>query len=140
MKKLIVLTLFVLIFLISCGKSEIKQVTDDSKTATEVFAQIGAIKDAYVKKDMKDIEGRTTRDGYRTIMGAMKNFDSVELTFNPAFVEIDGDTVNVNVSWKGAWKKDGKTIDERGMAVFILKGRPLKVHNILRANPFRYPE
>jgi len=140
MKKLIVLTLIVLISLISCGKSEVKQVTDDSKTATESFALIGAIKDAYVKKDMKDIEGRTTRDGYRTIIGAMKNFESVELTLNPSFVEIDGDTVNVNVSWKGIWKKDGKAIDERGIAVFVLKEKPLKVHNILRANPFRYPE
>ena len=139
MKKLI-LSFLVLFFLVSCGKSEVKQVTEDSKTAKEAFALIGAIKDAYVKRDMKSIEGLTTRDGYRTVLGAMKSFDSAELTFNPAFVEIDGDTVNVNVSWKGVWKKDRRTIDERGMAIFILKERPLKVHNILRANPFRYPE
>ena len=139
MKKLI-LSFLVLFFLVSCGKSEVKQVTEDSKTAKEAFALIGAIKDAYVKRDMKSIEGLTTRDGYRTVLGAMKNFDSAELTFNPAFVEIDGETVNVNISWKGVWKKDRRTIDERGMAIFILKERPLKVHNILRANPFRYPE
>ena len=139
MKKL-VLSFLVLIFLFSCGKSEVKQVTEDSKTAKEAFVLIGAIKDAYVKRDMKAIEGLTTRDGYRTVLGAMKSFDSAELAFNPIFVEIDGETVNVNVSWKGAWKKDGKTIDERGMAIFVLKERPLKVQNILRANPFRYPE
>ena len=140
MKKLIILSLFVLIFLISCSKTEVKQVTEDSKTATEAFLIINNMKDAYVKRDMKDIESCTTRDGYRTILGAIKNFDSVDITFNPAFVEIDGDAVNVNVSWKGTWKKDGKIIDERGIAIFVLKGRPLKVHNILRANPFRYPE
>jgi len=139
MKKLI-LSFLVLFFLVSCGKSEVKQVTEDSKTAKEAFALIGAIKDAYVKRDMKSIEGLTTRDGYRTVLGAMKSFDSAELTFNPAFVEIDGDTVNVNVSWKGVWKKDRKITDERGMAIFILREKPLKVHNILRANPFRYPE
>ena len=139
MKKL-VLSFLVLVFLVSCGKSEVKQVTEDSKTAKEAFTLINAIKDAYVKRDLKSIEGLTTRDGYRTVLGAMKNFDSAELTFNPAFVEIDGETVNVNISWKGVWKKDRRTIDERGMAIFILKERPLKVHNILRANPFRYPE
>ena len=139
MKKLI-LSFLVLFFLVSCGKSEVKQVTEDSKTAKEAFALIGAIKDAYVKRVMKSIEGLTTRDGYRTVLGAMKSFDSAELTFNPAFVEIDGDTVNVNVSWKGVWKKDRKITDERGMAIFILREKPLKVHNILRANPFRYPE
>ena len=139
MKKL-VLSFLVLVFLVSCGKSEVKQVTEDSKTAKEAFTLINAIKDAYVKRDLKSIEGLTTRDGYRTVLGAMKNFDSAELTFNPAFVEIDGEMVNVNISWKGVWKKDRRTIDERGMAIFILKERPLKVHNILRANPFRYPE
>jgi hypothetical protein len=129
-----------ILFAASCGKKEVKKVSEDSKMATEAFAIVETLKEAYVKKDYGTIEKNTTKEGFRAIKTAMKSFDAAELTFNPVLMEINDEVVRLNVSWKGIWQEKGKTTEERGMAVFVLKGRPLKVDNILRANPFRYPE
>ncbi len=134
----VVLVMAVLV--VSCGKKEIKRVSEDSKTATETFAIADEIKDAYLKRDLFDIEKNTTRDGFKQIASVIKSFDSAQLTFSPVLVEIDGGNVSLYVSWKGAWVKDAKTTEDRGMAVFIFKGVPLKVDAILRGNPFKYPE
>jgi len=142
MKRLFWVSLVVMaLVVISCGKAAVKKVSEDSKTATGSFALIESIKEAYCKKDVSGIENYTTVDGFRAISRVVKPFDSAELSFTPVLVEIDDDgNVNVNVSWKGTWKKGEKTSEERGMAVFVLKGMPLKVDAVLRANPFKYPE
>lgn len=140
MKKILIVMLMMLAFVASCGKGEIKKVSEDSIIATDAFAVAEEIRGAYIKRDIQSIEKNTTKDGFRIISSAMKSFDSVDLTFSPVWVEIDGDIVNLNISWKGTWQKAGKTFEERGMAVFVLRGRPLKVDNILRSNPLRYPE
>lgn len=139
MKRLLIAAIIMAVFIAACGKKEVKKVSEDSKTAIEAFALAETVRAAYVNRDLSAIEKNSTREGARAIIGGMKAFDSVDLTFNPAWVEIDGDTVHLNVSWKGIWKRGGKTTEERGMAVFVLKGSPLKTDNILRANPFRYP-
>ncbi len=139
--KLILLIFCVLLFFInSCGKKEIKTVSEDSRIAIEAIGIIEKIKGAYLKNDISTIEANTTKDGFRSIRSVLKGFDSADLSFQPAWVEIQKDVVYVNISWKGRWKRGGKTTDERGMAIFALKGMPLKVDNILRANPFIYPE
>ncbi|HXW68369.1 MAG TPA: hypothetical protein VEJ88_02075 [Dissulfurispiraceae bacterium] len=125
---------------VSCGEKAVKKVSEDSKTATETFAVVEAIREAYINKDVSVIEKNTTKDGFREISSEMKNFDSAALNFNPVLVEIEEGTVNFNVSWVGTWTKGGKTTEQRGMAVFVLKGTPLKVDAVLRANPFKYPE
>lgn len=140
MKKFLILTLIISLTAISCGKKEVKVVTEDSRIATEAITLIQTVKEAYVKRDLKTIEKNTTKDGFRTISGSMKMFDSAELAFNPVLVEIKDDVVRVNISWRGTWKQAGKSIQERGMGVFILKGKPLRVDNILMANPFVHPE
>lgn len=139
MKKIAVLLMIASILTISCGKKEVKHVSQDSKTATESFTVLERIKDAYLKNDFATIQSNTTPDGFRTIKSAARPFDSAELTFTPVFVEIDADKVTVNVSWKGSWTKGASVQNERGMAVFVLKGSPLKVDGIIRANPFKYP-
>ena len=142
MKRLlfVAVVLIMAVLAASCGKKAVKKVSGDSKTATETFAVVDAIKKAYLKKDVLEIEKNTTRDGFREISSMMKSFDSAELEFNPVLIEIEEGTVNYNVSWIGTWTKDGKKTEERGMAVFVLKGMPLKVDAVLRANPFKYPE
>ncbi len=142
MKRLfcLALLLIMVVFTVSCGKKEVKKVTEDSKIATESFALIDEIKEAYLKRDVFGIEKDTTQEGFKEITSFIKSFNSAELIFTPVLVEIDGGTVTVNVSWKGTWKRDGKTTEDRGMAVFILKGVPLKVDAVLKANPFKYPE
>lgn len=143
MKRFCLVTLVFILsfFAVSCGKTAVKRVSEDSKIAAETFRVVNALKDAYVRKDLRGIEENTTNEGLKAVTGVLKTFDSAELTFNPVLVEIDdGGNVSVNVSWRGVWKNDGKTTEERGMAVFVLKDMPLKVDAILRLNPFRYPE
>ena len=98
------------------------------------------IKDAYIKNDLSTLEKNTTKDSYKDIIEARKYFDSTDLSFTPHWVEIDGATVNLQVSWKGTWTVKGKSIEDRGLAVFVMEGRPLKLAKVLRDNPFRKPE
>lgn len=125
---------------LSCGgKKEVKKASPDSEVATEVFDLVEALRDAYVRRDAKAMERSATREGYRSIMSAIKPFDHAELECNPVWIEIEGSEVRVNVSWKGKWHRSGKSTDERGMAVFVMRGKPLRLDAILRANPFAYP-
>ena len=136
MKK-ITLLLLVSVLLLSCGgKKEVKQVTQESKTATEAFGIAETIKNAFVKKDLATIQRNTTEGGFRNITAGKQAFDSVDITFTPRWVEIEGEQILVNISWKSIWTLSGRKTDERGMAVFVMEGNPLKVTKILRANPF----
>lgn len=138
----IILIVFCLMvfFMNSCSKKVVKTVSEDSRIATEAIGVIEKIKEAYLRNDISTLQAYTTRDGFRSIRGVLKVFDSADLSFEPVWVEIKKDVVYVNISWKGRWSRGGKITDERGMAIFALKGIPLKVDNILRANPFIYPE
>lgn len=129
-----------IIFLISCGKGEVKKVSEESKLAQEAFELAETIRSAYIKNDRETLERNFSVDGYRELIGAIKSFDSAELTFTPLWVEIEDSIVSLNVSWKGTWIVMGKRTEERGVAVFMLEGRPLKLSRVLRANPFRQPE
>jgi hypothetical protein len=134
-------SLLSLIFLLaSCGKKEVKQVSEDSKIAQDAFMLADVIKNAYIKNDLFTLERNTTKDGYKNIIESRKIFDSAELSFTPHWVEIDGSAVNLQVSWKGTWTVKGKKIEDRGLAVFVMEGKPLKLAKMLRDNPFRKPE
>jgi hypothetical protein len=135
--------LAMLMFVVSCGggKKEVVRTSEDSRIATEAFKVVEDIKEAYVKKDVQAIERNTTKEGFKAISQTVRRFDSASLNFSPVWMEIEQDgTVSLNVSWTGTWKRGSATFDERGMAVFMLKGRPLKVDAIVRENPFRHPE
>jgi len=129
-----------LIFLISCGKKEVKEVSEESLIAREAFQLVETIKQAYLDNNRKALEGNATEDGYRELIGAIKSFDSAELEFVPTWVEIDDTVVKLTVSWKGTWIVSDFTREDRGIAVFVMEGQPLKLASVLRANPFRQPE
>lgn len=137
---LIFIYLITVLLLTSCGKGEVKKVSGESKLAQEAFELAETIRNAYIKNNRETLERNFTADGYREFIGAIKSFDSAELTFTPLWVEIEDSSVSLNVSWKGAWIVEGKRTEERGVAAFVLKGRPLKISHVLRANPFRQPE
>ena len=140
MKRLLALCVILVVFVAACGKKEVKKVTPDSALTTEAFAVAEKLREAYVKNDRATIEKYTTRAGYLSMANARKSFDSAELTFTPALVEIYGDTVHIYVSWNGTWKKGGKSIEDRGLADFILREKPLKLDEVLRTNPFSKPD
>jgi hypothetical protein len=135
------LLLIVTSLLISCGgKKEVKQVSPESKLAQEAFELAETLKNAYEKNDRETLQRNSTKDGYAELVGDIKAFDRADLTFTPTWVEIRDSSVYLTVSWKGTWVVKGKTTEERGLAVFILEGRPLKLSQIQRSNPFRQPE
>lgn len=130
-----------LLVLAACGgKKEVKQVTQESKLAEEAFSVSEALRSAYTKKEFAAIADRSTKDGYKEVIDSIRYFDSVELDFAPRWVEIEKSKVYLNVAWKGAWVVGKDTVRERGMAVFLLEGTPLKLSKIVRGNPFKYPE
>jgi hypothetical protein len=135
------LCLLALVLALACsGKKEVKQVSPESKLTLEAFSVAEGVRAAYVRKDFPAIKEISTADGYREIIDSIKHFDSVELTFTPKWVEIDKSLVQLNVAWKGTWTVEGETDAERGMAVFLFEGQPLKFSKVLRGNPFKYPE
>lgn len=127
-------------FVYSCSSKEVKQPTPESKTSLEAFALAETIKGAFIKNDMAAIRNNSTEAGYKDVTLNKTPFDSVELTFTPRWVEIEDNKVTLNVAWKSQWGASGKTISDRGMAIFVLEDRPLKLAKILRSNPFIFPE
>lgn len=140
MKKALILLLIAVFSLLSCGGKEVKKVTDESKTAQEAIALAEEIKEAYLKRDLAVIERNTTKEGYRELLGAIKRFDKAELTFSSKWVEIEKTAVSMKIAWSGKWVVGEQTAEERGTAIFIFEGSPLKLSRVLRANPFRQPE
>jgi hypothetical protein len=132
--------LIILFLLSSCGKKEIKPVSEESKIAQEAIKLAEVIKNAYVKNDRVTIQRNSTKDGYRELIGVMKSFDDAELTLVPKKVEIEDSTVYLNLTWSGTWSVKGKKIEDRGLAIFVMEGKPLKLSRIMRENPFKQPE
>jgi len=130
-----------LFLLFACGgDKEAKKVSPESLLAQEAFELAETLKSDYVSRDRAGLEKNATESGYKELLGSMKSFDSAELSFTPTWVEMQDSTVRLTVSWKGTWSMKGKTTEERGIAVFVLEGTPLKLSQVQRANPFRQPE
>jgi len=126
--------------LLSCGKKDVKPVSQESKLAQEAFQVAETLRQAYVKNNRSTLEDNSTKDGYRELIGVMKKFDKVELSFTSTWVEIKDSSVYLSVSWKGVWTVGSKSREERGLGIFVLEGNPLKLATVQRDNPFRQPE
>jgi hypothetical protein len=124
----------------ACGGKETKKSSEEARLAEEAFRLADTLKDAYEKHDASTLEENSTKDGYRGLIAALKKFDKADLTFTPTWVDIKDSTVFLTVSWKGSWTVRGISTEERGLAVFVMEGRPLKLALIQRENPFSQPE
>jgi len=140
MMRKVLLILMVVLAVAACSKKVVKVQTEDSKLAQEAFALAENMRQAYVKKDFNSFTNYSTEQGLRDVERQLKDFDDVKLEFEPRWVEIEGDKLILNVSWKGTWQVRGRERKDRGMAVFELTGRPLRLNRILRSNPFKNPE
>ncbi|MEW6571343.1 MAG: hypothetical protein AB1390_09250 [Nitrospirota bacterium] len=136
----LIYALILLSLILSCGKKEVKPVSPESKITLEAFELAETLRVAYLENDRKTLEKNSTQNGYRELLGAIKGFDNAELTFTPTWVEIEGGTVYLTVSWKGTWTVKDRVTQDRGAALFVFQGEPLKLDEIKRANPFRQPE
>src|SRR5574340_229725 len=113
--------------LVSCVKKELKQVSAESKLTLEAFSLVETIRQAYIVKDSITLQKNSTEAGLKDIMANTRGYDSVEFAFTPRWVDMEKNQLQVNVSWKSTWVVSGKKLDERGMAVFLMEGTPLKV-------------
>jgi len=138
MKKILLLV-FVCALFVSCGKKEVKPLSQESKTSQEAFILAETIKNAFVANDSNTLQKNSTEKGYRDIAANAKGYDSVEFTFTPRWVDIENNQILLNIAWRSTWVVAGRSIDDRGMAVFAMEGTPLKVSQILRGNPFILP-
>ena len=132
--------LFVVLLLVSCSKKEVKPVSQESKLAKEAFRLAETLKEAYINKDKAALEEHSTAEGYQELIGAIRYFDTADITFTPIWVDIKDSTVSLTISWKGTWTVGGKATEERGLAIFVLEGQPLKLASVQRDNPFSQPE
>lgn len=139
MKKILLISGIILL-LSSCGKDAIKPPSEDSLIAKEAFALSESLRSLYEKKDFEGLKDYTTQQGYEEIKKDLMEFEGVSLTFTPRLVEIEADTVYLNISWHAIWRIKGTLMEKRGMAVFELIGEPLKLNRIIRASPFKTPD
>ena len=128
-------------FFAACGGGkETKKVSEESRLATEAFALAETLRNAYLKNNRRVLKKHATQDAYRELIGAVKEFDRAELSFTPTWVDIFDSTVHLTVSWKGVWTVNEEMFEERGSALFVFEGRPLRLAQVQRENPFRQPE
>lgn len=131
---------FVLFAFASCGSKEVKTASYEAKISQEAFSLAETLRAAYVKRDFTAIAEISTQEGYRDILDNIRHFDTVDLTFTPKWVELEKQKTYLNIAWKGTWVVSGETVRERGMAVFLFEGTPLKLSKIVRGSPFIYPD
>ncbi len=121
--------------------SDVKKPTEDSIIAMEALSLVEGLRKTYEAKEFSSMARFSTNEAYRSIAGALKSFDSVELSFTPKWVEInrDGDAVEMLVSWKGKWVTGETSREKDGTVLFSIGGEPLKVRKINRLSPFSQP-
>lgn len=139
-RHLVFVLLAALVLLPACSKKEVKRQSLDSKLAVEAFELAEAMRAAYTDLNFRGLKKYCTEDAYDQIIREIKRFESVQLVFTPRWVDIEQDSVFLNVSWQGTWTVEGEEKTSQGMAVLELQGTPLKLIRIMRANPFAQPE
>jgi hypothetical protein len=130
-----------LLLLVACGGKEVRQPPEEALVAKEAIAVAEDLRNAYVHRNFQAMRRYATEEAYSDIIRNIKKFRSVELEFTPRWVEVNQDAteVTLNVSWSGTWTLDGKKESLKGMAVFSLTGKPLKLAGVLRGSPFVEP-
>ncbi|MCG6551429.1 MAG: Tim44 domain-containing protein [Candidatus Magnetominusculus sp. LBB02] len=134
------LMIIALIIITSCSKKEVKVQPMESEKARAVVEMLQKLKDAYVKKDVDGLRSMMTPEGFKAITPTMRKFDSSDLKLAARWVDIKDDgSIVVSTSWDGTWKYAGQSITEKGTAMFLFTGAPLRLDSILRDSPFIYP-
>ncbi|MBF0459615.1 MAG: hypothetical protein HQK99_17140 [Nitrospirae bacterium] len=138
MRKTVLFFLFIVI-ISSCSKKEVKVQPGDSIRARAAIEQLQKIREYYVSKDAEGLRSMTTSEGFKTVAANMNNFDSAELKLSIRWVDIKDNSTVVLAAWDGQWKQSSQSMTEKGTAMFVFTGTPLKLDAILRDSPFNYP-
>jgi hypothetical protein len=138
MKKSLVLVLA--LFILGCA-DEVKKPSEDSLIAQEAFALAEEMRRVYVAKNFWALKEYTLPETYGNVVRDIKKFRSVKLEFTPRWVEIKKDgAVYLYVAWQGTWDVESGAEQRKGFALFDLRGRPLKLAEVVRGSPFSQPE
>ncbi len=120
---------------LGCNSKENVKPSADSNLTIEALNSIDTLKTAYEGKD---------RDAFRSRLAPVLaaktsnelSFEKAELSFSPRMVDINNSEVMVSLNWMGEWVIRGKVRRDRGIAVFVFGGTPLKLIRIDGDNPF----
>jgi cell division septation protein DedD len=132
MKKLYVLTLVFLFF--SCGKDEVKPSADSTLTM-KALTSMKTIKTAYEEKDLTALQNHLA-SGISESLAKELIFEKTELSLVPRLVRIINQTVKISLNWQGTWTVEGNSTKNRGVAVFVFEGDPMRLIEIEGDSPF----
>jgi hypothetical protein len=140
-------SIFILLFS-SCSKDEVKGPSQEAIIAKEAMDLVNSIKEAYMAQDEEKIKQMISSEQVLkdlSFSGGPVTSPPTSLEFLFRWIDIynskggEVTVADVYVSWKGLWKKDSQEIEQKGLALFVLEGRPFKLKKILRENPFVRP-
>lgn len=134
MKKTCVTLIILVSVFLGCSSKEKVKPSDDSQLTTEALNNIDTLKTAYEGKDWDAFRSRLAP--VLAINSKEPSFEKAELSFSPRMVDINNSDVMVSLNWMGEWVIRGKERRDRGVAVFVFEGTPLKLSRIEGDNPF----
>lgn len=137
----IILIMVLALSVVSCGgkKKKTKHEPMESKIAKDAIDTVNSLKNAYESIDTNMARRLTTSKGFDQYKKSLKAFQNVELSFTTKWVDIDRHVIKVYMAWDGTWTASGYNTSETGLAVFVMKGSPPVIDEVLRANPFAQP-
>ncbi len=138
MKKNQVIFIILILTLSGCGGKDKVKPSADSLLATGAINAINAIKTAYQEKERESLQNHLAPEIAESTLKELF-FDKAELSFTPRMVRIDASIIMVNLTWQGTWVIKGSDIKDRGVAVFVLEGSPMKLVRVDGDNPFHIP-
>lgn len=133
----LMILVLVLMFQAGCASDETKVPSPEVVIAQEAFDLAIEIRDVFIDKDSSDLKSLCSEAMYRKLADTMKAFRGLSLDFTKRWVDIDTDgTVHLYIAWQRKGEYEGKDASGAGMAVFVLRGSPFLLEDILRENPF----
>lgn len=131
------LVLLMLVALAGCASDEARVPSPEVVIAGEAFDLAIEIRDAFIDTDSSDLKSLCSETMYQKLADTMGTFRGLSLDFTKRWVDIDTDgMVHLYIAWQRKGEYAGKDASGAGMAVFVLKGSPLMLEDILRENPF----
>ncbi len=132
-----ILIILLFIFPACSGKDKVKP-SADSLLTTDALSTIHAVRTAYEEKDHDFLKNHLVPELAEDISKEL-SFEKAELSFTPKMVKITDSTITVDLNWKGSWVVKGDKLQDRGAAVFVLDGSPMKLIRLIGDNPFHTP-
>ena len=128
--------------LLACGSQE-KRPSQDVLLAEQAAKHIERLRSEYASMSMSGLEALCSAEAYEAIESDLRRhgLSPVTIEFVPEWIEISVEgTISVRVGWSGTWKLSrGEEARDKGKAVFVLGGRPMRLQELKGMSPFAAP-